>query len=56
MTFHSILFKHAEGIMRKEMQRSEAPTFFSDLNLDQIIEIITASKEEYNLKPFFYMN
>ncbi|MBI1878086.1 MAG: DNA mismatch repair protein MutS [Chloroflexi bacterium] len=52
MTFHSILFERTEDSIKKETL--EAPVFFVDLNLDQIIDAITAGKEEYNLKPFFY--
>ncbi|CEP68120.1 DNA mismatch repair protein MutS, C-terminal [Moorella glycerini] len=52
MTFQSILFKNPEdGIIKESLK---APIFFVDLNLDQIIDTITAGKEEYNLKPFFY--
>ena len=50
MTFHSILFDKAD--IQKET--AEQPVFFTDLNLDQIINAIAARKEEYNLKPFFY--
>jgi DNA mismatch repair protein MutS len=52
MIFHSILFKKTEA--NKQKETLEAPTFFVDLNLDQIIDAITASKKEYNLKPFYY--
>lgn len=50
MPFHSILFDRDS--VRKEM--ADPPAFFTDLNLDQVIEAITARKEEYNLKPFFH--
>ncbi|MCX5884437.1 MAG: DNA mismatch repair protein MutS [Proteobacteria bacterium] len=52
MTFHSILFERTEDSIKKETL--EAPVFFVDLNLDQIIDAITAGRQEYNLKPFFY--
>ena len=48
MVFQSILFRRSGEVT------SEAPAFFVDLNLDQIIGAITAGRQEYNLKPFFY--
>ena len=50
--FHSILFKNACGGAREEIL--EAPVFFVDLNLGQIIDGVTTGRQEYNLKPFFY--
>jgi len=50
----SILFKRAEDINKKEALEPDAPVFFVNLNLDQIIDAIVSGKEEYNLKPFFY--
>jgi hypothetical protein len=52
MKFHSILFESIDDGIRAETV--EAPGFFRDLNLDQIVEAITVGKEEYNLKPFFH--
>jgi len=52
MTFHSILFEGLES--SGERIALEPPEFFCDLNLDQIVDAITAGRQEYNLKPFFY--
>jgi DNA mismatch repair protein MutS len=52
MAFHSILFERTEDSIKTETV--EAPVFFHDLNLDQIVDAIVAGKQEYNLKPFFY--
>jgi DNA mismatch repair protein MutS len=53
MAFYSILFRHAAD--RAAEERPDAPRFFVDLNLDQIISGITSGKEEYDLIPFFRM-
>lgn len=50
--FSSILFKNPEDRIKTE--KLEAPEFFVDLNLDQIIDSVIAGKKEYNLKQFFY--
>lgn len=52
MTFHSILYENMPDGVSPETP--EAPAFFVDLGLDQIVEAITASKKDYNLKPFFH--
>jgi DNA mismatch repair protein MutS len=50
--FRSILFEKTDSGIKKETP--EAPGFFVDLNIDQIIDAVTAGRQGYNLKPFFY--
>lgn len=52
MSFNSILFNQTDP--PAENVTSEAPQFFGDLNLDQIVAAVTSGKQEYNLSPFFY--
>lgn len=51
MTFHSILFERRDAVPAESV---ETPCFFGDLNLDQVVDAVTAGKQDYNLKPFFY--
>lgn len=50
--FQSILFAHSDRAAGPA--RLEEPAFFADLNLDQVVESITAGREEYDLTRFFY--
>jgi DNA mismatch repair ATPase MutS len=50
--FESILFEHAGG--GGAVGEAEEPDFFTDLNLDQVLTSMTAGREQYELKPFFY--
>lgn len=50
--FTSILFEAPEE--SAHLDRVSEPEYFADLNLDQVVESITANREEYDLKPLFY--
>lgn len=50
MTFKSILSDRETHLQ----ETNQTPACFADLNLDQVIDAVTAKKGEYNLKPFFY--
>jgi DNA mismatch repair ATPase MutS len=50
MKFYNVLFDRDN--IRKETTKQ--PDFFNDLNLDQVIDAITARKQEYELKPLFF--
>jgi hypothetical protein len=50
MAFSSILFANNED----RTENRAVPDFFLDLNLDQIVDAVTAENTEYNLNPFFY--
>ena len=53
LPFYSILFDRPEKSISVDDQR--CPQIFADLNLDQIVDSITAARDEYNLKPYFHM-
>ena len=50
--FRSILFD--QPVRAAGVDGLREPDFFADLNLDQVLESMTAGREQYALKPFFY--
>ena len=52
VAFDSILYE--DGVNGVRNAPRDVPAYFRDLNLDQIVDAITAGKQEYDLKPFFY--
>lgn len=51
MRFHSILSPLLAAVPNG--REPDEPDFFHDLNLDQVVESITAGRDEYDLTPFF---
>jgi DNA mismatch repair protein MutS len=49
--FNSILFDRPHSI---DVDKLEEPACFADLHLDQVLASMTAGREDYDLKPFFY--
>jgi DNA mismatch repair protein MutS len=47
--FESVLFQRLSDV-----DGLAEPDFLGDLNLDQVLEAMTAGRDEYRLKPFFY--
>jgi DNA mismatch repair protein MutS len=50
--FRSILFEYPAG--GAGVDDLTEPDFFVDLNLDQVLASMTAGREQYRLKPFFF--
>jgi DNA mismatch repair protein MutS len=50
--FHSVLIAGVSSDV--PIGAVEAPDFFTDLNLDQMIGAITSGREEYDLRPLFH--
>ena len=50
--FQSVLYLPGQDDARNAPR--DAPAYFNDLNLDQIIASVTAGKDDYDLKPFFH--
>ena len=52
IAFRSVLFQAPEDLSQSVVH--EEPSFFRDLNLDQIVERITSDWKDYDLTPFYY--
>jgi DNA mismatch repair protein MutS len=51
MTFHTVLFPGSDDGAKQPAPAT--PDFFGDLNLDQIIDAVTADWKDYDLAPFY---
>jgi DNA mismatch repair ATPase MutS len=51
LAFYSILYRSPDDFITPQ---DEAPEFFRNLHLDQIVDAVTSDWKEYNLAPFFF--
>jgi hypothetical protein len=52
LTFQSILSGEPDDGL--DGKWAQVPDFFGDLNLDRVVDAITADWKDYNLKPFYH--
>ena len=52
MNFSSILF--SDELVEEITNQPELPSFFTDLNLDQVFQSVVKGKESYNLEPYYF--
>jgi DNA mismatch repair protein MutS len=53
MTFDSILFEDGRPVA--DVEQAAQPDIFVDLNLDQVIDAVFRGRDEYDLRPYFYV-
>jgi DNA mismatch repair protein MutS len=52
--FLSVLFEHSDFDVGGGLDELTEPDFFADLNLDQVLASMTAGREQYELRTYFF--